>query len=166
MSLFCLCTSFALFFDYILTFTLLAPIICMSTPTPSSDIKEATLLPQNGRSVAEISEKLSSNQTQGYFIRYSRFICSVYGRVLMIFVLVSLHVFSYYGIATMRSTFEPSKACKNFSIITVIVDVLSSQRLPVKPLDGFGPVNVFALLIFKMYFVHSGQCLMSSFLST
>jgi hypothetical protein len=112
MSLFCLCTSFALFFDFILTFTFFAPVIYLCTPEKPNDAKDLALLPQNGLvPPIEKSEVSPLKHVPSYFINYSKFICSKYGRICMLIVFFVLHFFaSYGGISTMKATFEPSKA--------------------------------------------------------
>lgn len=132
MSLFCLCTSFALFFDFILTFTFLAPIIYLSTPE-KGDIKEAALLAPNGISTTNEKHEISplSNVPAG-FVAYSKFICSKYGRIAMIIAFIGLHTFAYCGIVTMKSTFEPSKA---FPSDSPLANSMESVRYVLESLD-------------------------------
>lgn len=109
MSLFCFTTSLAVFFDYILTFTLLAPVIYLVTPEgkPTTEIahlsnsKPHLHQPQQLESLEEVAKPI-------YY--YTKFICSNYGRATAILVLLGLYVISYTGVVTMKSSFEPSKA--------------------------------------------------------
>jgi hypothetical protein len=110
MSLFCFCTSLAVFFDYILTFTLLAPVLVILAslkgergvpprfPTlliPDSHNKLTTT-----KSVAEdstVEEKLHP-----WIYSYSKFLHSTVGRISAILVASVLIVVASFGVATMR----------------------------------------------------------------
>ncbi|KAF7639517.1 SSD domain-containing protein [Meloidogyne graminicola] len=117
MSLFCLCTSIGVFIDYILTFTLLAPVlVLLSAYFP---IKQTTtlisqqeftnekplissLIPQR-HSITFISTSTTSYQ-------YAEFIHSIKGRILAFLLAIILYVAGISGVLRFKSTFEPSKA--------------------------------------------------------
>uniref|UniRef100_A0A1I7XQ14 SSD domain-containing protein n=1 Tax=Heterorhabditis bacteriophora TaxID=37862 RepID=A0A1I7XQ14_HETBA len=95
MSLFCLSTSVALLLDYILTYTVLAPVVYLCNG--DKDYQRANALPtkSNGTNLLNM---------------YSRLLCSLSGRLLCGAFLFFLYTFSAVGIYTMKSTFEPAKA--------------------------------------------------------
>lgn len=97
MSLFCLCTSMACLFDYVFTFTLLAPVIFMTEKTEDGYILAQKLSKKNESSEWCIAE-------------YSKLVCSWRGRTLVVALLMSLYFLSAVGVLKMKSTFEPAKA--------------------------------------------------------
>lgn len=111
MSLFCFCTSVALFFDYLVTYSILAPIIYLITPPSESEFEEDKELSVKKENqffeflVPQIPDKIP------YFISiYSKFICNKGGRLTALLIMFILYTVSYTGVVTMKSTFEPSKA--------------------------------------------------------
>ncbi|CAD5220555.1 unnamed protein product [Bursaphelenchus xylophilus] len=129
MSLFCLCTSFALLFDYILTFTMLTPVICLCTPTDEKkDFSPLT--------PALADSPNSSQRLPRHVLWYSKFICSTEGRVIAIILFIVMHIFAYWGVATMKSSFEPSKAFPCDSPLAKSIDTVRSV------FNEFFPVNV------------------------
>ncbi|KAE9420029.1 hypothetical protein Angca_005701 [Angiostrongylus cantonensis] len=93
MSLFCLSTSVALFIDYIVTYTVLAPVVYLC-----SDV--------GGYQLA-LSTKPSKSDFLG---KYSRLLCSLHGRLLCGVFLITIYSLSAVGVYSMKSTFEPAKA--------------------------------------------------------
>lgn len=123
MSLFCLCTSFALLFDYIFTFTLLAPVIFLCTPTKSEDPKQRSLLLNQPEEIKP--QPLDPlKDIPSHIVKYSKFICSNKGRVITILLFIVMHIFAYWGVVTMKSTFEPSKAFPSDSPLTKSIDTV------------------------------------------
>ncbi|CAD5214420.1 unnamed protein product [Bursaphelenchus okinawaensis] len=125
MSLFCLCTSFALLFDYILTFTMLAPVISLCTKNEKQFTPLATVL----------SESEAQRVPRG-ILMYSKFLCSTKGRITGIVLFIVMHIFTYWGVVTMRSSFEPSKAFPSDSPLASSIDTVRSV------FNEFFPVNV------------------------
>ncbi|KAL4002759.1 Patched family protein [Acanthocheilonema viteae] len=110
MSLFCLCTSFACLFDYIFSFTLLAPILYLADKSENDYV---------------IVEKVSKNELGEYCLTsYSKLICSWKGRVITVIVLAILYSLTSVGVMKMKSTFEPVKAFPSDSISTTSFVVL------------------------------------------
>ncbi|KAI6188144.1 Patched-related protein 9 [Aphelenchoides besseyi] len=136
MSMFCLCTSFALLFDYILTFTFLAPILYICTPKPHVEQKEVVSLLTQTNVVVEKVESAPLKNIPSYVVWYSKFVCSWKGRVAMLIVCCILHVFSTSGLITMRSTFEPSKA---FPSDSPLANSMSTVRTV---FNEFFPMNI------------------------
>uniref|UniRef100_A0A915AY64 SSD domain-containing protein n=1 Tax=Parascaris univalens TaxID=6257 RepID=A0A915AY64_PARUN len=96
MSMFCLCTSLACLIDYILTFTLFAPVLYMSADYNDEYIS---------------GEKLGEKQSDiKWTANYSKFLCSPYGKLSVILILIVLYTLSTIGVLSMKSTFEPTKA--------------------------------------------------------
>ncbi|CAD6199147.1 unnamed protein product [Caenorhabditis auriculariae] len=121
MSLFCLAASLALLFDYIFTYTILAPFVFLSND-------------ENYVPVSSKSEKLSPHS---FLAKYSRFLCSLNGRLICGLVLISFYAFTTYGVFTMKATFEPAKA---FPSNSRLVNALNA----IKPVfNVYFPINVF-----------------------
>ncbi|PIC54926.1 hypothetical protein B9Z55_000413 [Caenorhabditis nigoni] len=120
MSLFCLTASLALLLDYIFTYTILAPIVFLcNDPTYQSVPKDETI-----------------SKADTWLAKYSRFVCSLRGRIVCIFVLIGMYGLTTYGVMTMRTTFEPAKA---FPSNSKLVDSLSN----IKPVfNRYFPITV------------------------
>uniref|UniRef100_A0A7E4W4C6 SSD domain-containing protein n=1 Tax=Panagrellus redivivus TaxID=6233 RepID=A0A7E4W4C6_PANRE len=134
MSLFCFSTSVALFVDYILTFTILAPIIYLCTPESASEIIEARA-PSAKKDVLILPE-LPNLQLSNIVKSYTNFICSKPGRIISLSLLGFLYVVSYFGVATMKSTFEPSKAFPSDSPLAQSIGSIRSV------FNEFFPINI------------------------
>ncbi|KAK5965667.1 Sterol-sensing domain and Patched family-containing protein, partial [Trichostrongylus colubriformis] len=120
MSLFCLATSVALLIDYIVTYTILAPMVYLC----SGKNDYQTALPS----------KPSANDFLG---RYSRLLCSLNGRLICGLFLVTIYTISGIGVYKMKSTFEPAKA---FPSDSPLVRSLKSIR-PI--FDSYFPVRIY-----------------------
>ncbi|VDO85546.1 unnamed protein product [Heligmosomoides polygyrus] len=120
MSLFCLATSVALLIDYIVTYTILAPVVYLCSD--KKDYQPA------------LPSKPSGND---YLGKYSRLLCSLNGRVLCGLFLVTIYIISALGVYKMKSTFEPAKA---FPSDSPLVKSLKSIR-PI--FNTYFPVNIF-----------------------
>ncbi|TKR78121.1 hypothetical protein L596_018980 [Steinernema carpocapsae] len=101
MSLFCLCTSIAVLLDFVLTFTLFAPIMVLCAESKDKDSSNSYSLSLQSSGPKETSE---------LFFCYTKFICSAKGRVVALIAMCLLYLVSGVGIVSMRSTFEPAKA--------------------------------------------------------
>ncbi|VDM95086.1 unnamed protein product [Thelazia callipaeda] len=95
MSLFCLCTSLACFFDYIFTFTLFAPIICMAKSKNN-----------NGYTAPLIKLSRREKRIKHFIASYCKMICSRTGRISVIFLLMVLYTLSTLGVAKMKRIFD------------------------------------------------------------
>uniref|UniRef100_A0A915D3S9 SSD domain-containing protein n=1 Tax=Ditylenchus dipsaci TaxID=166011 RepID=A0A915D3S9_9BILA len=131
MSLFCLCTSIAVLFDYFLTFTLLAPIVLLVSPKH----KLPALPPTEEPSVAE--HKLVLKNISPSIHKYSAFLHSKKGRVAAFVLSVTLYIIATIGVANMKSTFEPSKAFPSDSPLASSMDGIREV------FNEFFPINVF-----------------------
>ncbi|CAJ0600074.1 unnamed protein product [Cylicocyclus nassatus] len=120
MSLFCLATSIALLIDYIVTYTILAPVVYLC-----SDKKD-------------YQPALPSKPTGNDLLsRYSRLLCSVNGRLLCGIFLITIYTISAAGVYNMKSTFEPAKAFPSDSPL-----VISLRKI--RPVfNTYFPVNVY-----------------------
>ncbi|EPB76979.1 hypothetical protein ANCCEY_03947 [Ancylostoma ceylanicum] len=120
MSLFCLATSVALLIDYIVTYTILAPVVYLC-----SDKKE-------------YQPALPTKPTGNDFLsRYSRLLCSLNGRLLCGVFLITVYSISAVGVYSMKSTFEPAKAFPSDSPL-----VKSLKRI--RPIfNTYFPVNIY-----------------------
>ncbi|KAF1769513.1 hypothetical protein GCK72_001330 [Caenorhabditis remanei] len=120
MSLFCLTASLALLLDYIFTYTILAPIVFLcNDPTYQSVPKDETI-----------------SKADTWLAKYSRFVCSLKGRLVCACVLIGMYALTTYGVMTMRTTFEPAKA---FPSNSKLVDSLSN----IKPVfNTYFPITV------------------------
>ncbi|KIH62635.1 patched family protein [Ancylostoma duodenale] len=120
MSLFCLATSVALLIDYIVTYTILAPVVYLC-----SDKKE-------------YQPALPTKPTGNDFLsRYSRLLCSLNGRLLCGVFLITVYSISAVGVYSMKSTFEPAKA---FPSDSPLVKSLKKIR-PI--FNTYFPVNIY-----------------------
>ncbi|ETN79706.1 patched family protein [Necator americanus] len=120
MSLFCLATSVALLFDYIVTYTILAPVVYLCSD--KNDYQPA----------------LPSKPTgTDYVGKYSRFLCSLNGRLLCGVFLITIYSISAVGVYSMKSTFEPAKA---FPSDSPLVKSLKKIR-PI--FNTYFPVNIY-----------------------
>ncbi|KAK0422054.1 hypothetical protein QR680_007336 [Steinernema hermaphroditum] len=121
MSLFCLCTSIAVLLDYVLTFTLFAPVVLLcSERTP-----KATPLHESG-----------PKDAAGFLVHYTRFVCSAKGKAFALLAMAILYALSGVGIASMRSTFEPAKAFPSDSPLANSLYYIRAV------FDEFFPMNV------------------------
>ncbi|KAK6052681.1 patched family protein, partial [Cooperia oncophora] len=120
MSLFCLATSVALLIDYIITYTILAPIVYLCSG--KNDYQSA------------LPSKPSGND---YLGRYSRLLCSLNGRLICGVFLITIYTISAIGVYKMKSTFEPAKA---FPSDSPLVRSLKSIR-PI--FDTYFPVHIY-----------------------
>ncbi|XGW18024.1 hypothetical protein V3C99_002545 [Haemonchus contortus] len=120
MSLFCLATSVALLIDYIVTYTILAPVVYLCSE--KKDYQSA------------LPSKPSEND---FLNRYSRLLCSMNGRLLCGIFLVTIYLISAAGVYKMKSTFEPAKA---FPSDSPLVRSLKSIR-PI--FNTYFPVNIY-----------------------
>uniref|UniRef100_A0A1I8ARW9 SSD domain-containing protein n=1 Tax=Steinernema glaseri TaxID=37863 RepID=A0A1I8ARW9_9BILA len=119
MSLFCLCTSIAVLLDYVLTFTLFAPVVVLcAEPGPAT------------------KEPLREEQGPDLLGPYTRFVCSARGKACALVAMTALYALSGAGIASMRSTFEPAKAFPSDS-------PLANSLFYIRAVfDEFFPMNV------------------------
>ncbi|MFH4973974.1 hypothetical protein AB6A40_000683 [Gnathostoma spinigerum] len=127
MSSFCLCTSIACFGDYLFTFTLVAPLIY----TRTNDSKQSPVV-----------FDIISYKPPNWCVAYSAFLCSWRGRVSTFLVLIGFYVFSSYGVLTMKSTFEPSKALPAESPLALSIgdlDYLFENYCPLEVIVGRAP---------------------------
>ncbi|CAB3410873.1 unnamed protein product [Caenorhabditis bovis] len=107
MSLFCLTASIALLFDYIFTYTVFAPIVFLCNDKTYAPVMKPEL-----------------RDHESFLAKYSRFICSLQGRVLCGFLLVVMYGLTTYGVVTMRTSFEPAKAFpSNSKLVTALRDI-------------------------------------------
>ncbi|RCN48704.1 patched family protein [Ancylostoma caninum] len=120
MSLFCLATSVALLIDYIVTYTILAPVVYLC-----SDKKEYQ---------PALPTKPTGNDFLG---RYSRLLCSLNGRLICGVFLITVYSISAVGVYSMKSTFEPAKA---FPSDSPLVKSLKKIR-PI--FNTYFPVNIY-----------------------
>ncbi|CAI4224709.1 unnamed protein product [Auanema sp. JU1783] len=149
MSLFCLSTSVALLFDYIFTYTILAPAVFLSR----SRNYEAVAQNQNENQKQENGNSAPLAISQGeqdivepdednsfisrFIVKYSCFLTSLGGRATCSLLLCLLYLFSIFGVLGMRSTFEPAKAFPSDS-------PLVSALIGIRPVfDTFYPVHIF-----------------------
>ncbi|GMR42762.1 hypothetical protein PMAYCL1PPCAC_12957, partial [Pristionchus mayeri] len=109
MSIFCLATSLSLFFDYILTYTILGPVVFLlsssysKTETEPKD-EEMTLAVANGTEKPPLKEKRT------LLSRYSSFVTSISGNLLCLVIVSSLFAICTLGVLKMKASFEPGKA--------------------------------------------------------
>ncbi|KAI6240930.1 Patched-related protein 9 [Aphelenchoides fujianensis] len=95
----------------------------------------ATLLSSANDHVEKAEVNPLSN-VPAHFVWYAKFICSWKGRVSMIVVFLVLHAFSFSGVYTMKSTFEPSKAFPSDSPLANSMDSVRAV------FNEFFPVNI------------------------
>uniref|UniRef100_A0A183BLX9 SSD domain-containing protein n=1 Tax=Globodera pallida TaxID=36090 RepID=A0A183BLX9_GLOPA len=147
MSLFCLCTSIAVFIDYLLTFTLLCPVVVLlSSPPPAHVHLQLNL---NRRPLAS-SDKFPSPpltappvpapvppSPPSWVHRYALFLHSVNGQMMALFVAAILYTIGISGVLRLKSSFEPSKAFPSDSPLSSSINSLSEV------FEEFFPVHVF-----------------------
>uniref|UniRef100_A0A0N4ZI90 SSD domain-containing protein n=1 Tax=Parastrongyloides trichosuri TaxID=131310 RepID=A0A0N4ZI90_PARTI len=121
MSLFCVCTSIAVFLDYIFTYTLFLPILVLIAR------KECNY---------ETNENKIINRIK-YIKKYVKFLCSWIGKVTSILLLIFIFTLSSYYTFNIRQTFVPSKA---FPSDSPLLTSLESIR---KIFDSNFPVSIF-----------------------
>uniref|UniRef100_A0A915PIF6 SSD domain-containing protein n=1 Tax=Setaria digitata TaxID=48799 RepID=A0A915PIF6_9BILA len=122
MSLFCLCTSFACLFDYIFTFTLLAPILYLVSKSEDGYL---------------MARKQSKNKLSEQFIAsYCKLICSWKGRTIAVILMIILYFLSLVGVMNMKSTFEPFKAFPSDSMSSTSSVIIRNV------FDDFFPLQV------------------------
>ena len=90
-------------------------------------IKEAPLIsiPQSPQS----PQQPQTTQIPHYIEAYAKFICSKRGKFTAIFSMIILYIISYTGVATMKSTFEPSKAFPSDSPLANSMDSIRFVEL-------------------------------------
>lgn len=112
MSLFCLCTSIAVFIDYILTFTLLAPIIILVTPKYDTKIAEFEINQENINFLKKpiVNTTLKDEKISQWILKYVKFLNGKMGRSFAFILLILVYVIATLGLFRMKCTFEPSKA--------------------------------------------------------
>ncbi|KAI1725332.1 patched family domain-containing protein [Ditylenchus destructor] len=133
MSLFCLCTSIAVFLDYLLTFTLLAPIILLVSPKDKQPV--ATNSQTSTNLVPSVAAD-SKTEIPMAIRKYSAFLHSTTGRIIAFMSLILLYIVALMGVLNMKSNFEPSKAFPSDS-------PLSSSMASIRAVfDEFFPINV------------------------
>lgn len=115
MALFCLSTSVALLGDYILTYTLLAPVLLFCERNNRHSLSDNDQVEEKQQS--EVSEDGRMRQTSCMAV-YSRFLVSLQGRVMAGVVLTVLLLVASFGVARMRTNFEPAKAFPSDSPLT------------------------------------------------
>ncbi|CAJ0580981.1 unnamed protein product, partial [Mesorhabditis spiculigera] len=113
MSMFCLCTSIALFFDYIITYSILAPVVylCQKDKTTS----ETAIAPIKAPTPAKETRVTRAVRA------YSRVICSTKGKLISGVILLGVYAFCTVGVLSVRSTFDPSKAFPADSVLVKAV---------------------------------------------
>lgn len=119
MSLFCLCTSIALFVDYILVFTFLTPVVYLLTQEDS----DTEIHPTFKKELYNLSE-LRIRKLPLFVEWYADFVTSKKGIFSVAFFLTCIYVISYFGVVTMKSNFEPSKAFPSDSPLANSMDTV------------------------------------------
>ena len=119
MSLFCLCTSLALFIDFILVFTFLTPAVYLVT-TEDSDALESH---PSKKELLQLHE-IRPRELPRFVKWYSDFITSKAGIVSVTVFLICMYAVSYLGVVTMKSNFEPSKAFPSDSPLANSMDTV------------------------------------------
>lgn len=102
-----------MFFDYILTFTLLAPIVTWVTlkyevpkiNQENVNFLEEKSLPNENMKFAPKDEKISP-----WISNYAKFLNGKMGRISAFILLILVYVIATLGLFRMKCTFEPSKA--------------------------------------------------------
>uniref|UniRef100_A0A914MG56 SSD domain-containing protein n=1 Tax=Meloidogyne incognita TaxID=6306 RepID=A0A914MG56_MELIC len=130
MSLFCLCTSIGVLVDYILTFTLLAPVlVLLSTHFPTTKQTSILLPPQQPENnekplIALMTPQQlpSTPQTCSKAFQYAKFIHSTKGRFSAFLLAIILYIVGTSGVLRFKSTFEPSKAFPSDSPLAYSLD--------------------------------------------
>ncbi|KAF8359949.1 ptr-11 [Pristionchus pacificus] len=109
MSIFCLATSLSLFFDYILTYTILGPVVFLLS---SSYAKTETEPKDEELALAVVNpiEKPPLKEKQTLLSRYSSFVTSISGNLLCLVIVSSLFAVCTLGVLKMKASFEPGKA--------------------------------------------------------
>uniref|UniRef100_A0A7E4UPX2 SSD domain-containing protein n=1 Tax=Panagrellus redivivus TaxID=6233 RepID=A0A7E4UPX2_PANRE len=120
LSAFCICTTIAVFTDFILEFTVFATSLALIART-----KEREIPPEQ----PPVDKKLSSG-----WVRYSRFLVSPLGRVVTVILLVLLYVLSYFGARQMDATFEPQKTFPSDSYLQYSIRGVNKVYVQYAPL--------------------------------
>uniref|UniRef100_A0AC35GK39 SSD domain-containing protein n=1 Tax=Panagrolaimus sp. PS1159 TaxID=55785 RepID=A0AC35GK39_9BILA len=131
MSLFCLCTSIALFVDYILVFTFLTPAIYLLT---KEDV-DTEIYPTSKKELLQLSE-FCPRKLPRFVEWYADFVTSKKGIFSVSLFLTCIYVISYFGVVTMKSNFEPSKAFPSDSPLANSMDTVRSV------FNEFFPINI------------------------
>lgn len=119
MSLFCLCTSIALFVDYILVFTFLTPAIYLLTKEDA----DTEIHPTSKKELLQLSE-FRPRKLPRFVEWYADFVTSKKGIFSVALFLTCIYVISYFGVVTMKSNFEPSKAFPSDSPLANSMDTV------------------------------------------
>uniref|UniRef100_A0A914Z8X5 SSD domain-containing protein n=1 Tax=Panagrolaimus superbus TaxID=310955 RepID=A0A914Z8X5_9BILA len=131
MSLFCLCTSIALFVDYILVFTFLTPVVYLLTKEDS----DTEIHPTSKKELYTLSE-FRIRKLPRFVEWYADFVTSKKGIFSVAIFLTCIYVISYFGVVTMKSNFEPSKAFPSDSPLANSMDTVRSV------FNEFFPINI------------------------
>uniref|UniRef100_A0AC35U0P5 SSD domain-containing protein n=1 Tax=Rhabditophanes sp. KR3021 TaxID=114890 RepID=A0AC35U0P5_9BILA len=123
MSMLCCCTSIAILIDFILTFTLFLPCLIL-------------IGKQKGEKKSDFNE-LKKRKKEIWAKNYVTFICSKKGKVVAVFLVAILYIFSSYGLANMKATFEPSKAFPSDSPLSNSMEEIR------KVFNEHFPVNIY-----------------------
>uniref|UniRef100_A0A915LQA8 SSD domain-containing protein n=1 Tax=Meloidogyne javanica TaxID=6303 RepID=A0A915LQA8_MELJA len=148
MSLFCLCTSIGVLVDYILTFTLLAPVlVLLSTHFPTTKQTSILLPPQQPENnekplIALMTPQQPPSltpQTCSKAFQYAKFIHSTKGRFSAFLLAIILYIVGTSGVLRFKSTFEPSKAFPSDSPLAYSLDSVGDvfdEFFPLSELEG------------------------------
>ncbi|CAJ0942847.1 unnamed protein product, partial [Mesorhabditis belari] len=115
MSMFCLCTSIALLLDYIITYSILAPVVYICSPA-----QEPPIISPQDKSLSPIRQK-NNELAEKVFRGYARMAVSSQGKLLSGLFLFALYAFCAIGVFRVRSTFNPSKAFPADSVLVKAV---------------------------------------------
>ncbi|CEF60801.1 Sterol-sensing domain and Patched family-containing protein [Strongyloides ratti] len=123
MSEFCICTAVAVFADFILEFTIFAPLfLILNTNKKNNNNKE-----NNQNEIFIKKEKY-------YWSSYTNFVISIQGKIIVIFILIIMYILAGIGMNGMESTFQPRKTFPQDSeLINVFenLDEIYSEYAPV-----------------------------------
>ncbi|GMT20234.1 hypothetical protein PFISCL1PPCAC_11531, partial [Pristionchus fissidentatus] len=109
MSVFCLATSLSLFFDYVLTYTILGPVVYLL----SSSYAKAEAEPKDEEAslpLQTVNEKPPIKEEKKALSQYSTFVTSISGHLFCLFVIIGLFAVCTLGVLKMKVSFEPGKA--------------------------------------------------------
>ncbi|VDK78481.1 unnamed protein product [Anisakis simplex] len=117
MSLFCVCTALAMLLDFIFELTLFSPFLVITSRWENKDTKSNT-----------------TSAIPSLWLNYSRLILSRLGQVMVVTVMITLYIATFFGIRQMQTTFDASKTFPSDSPLkkcVELVDVIYKQVITI-----------------------------------
>uniref|UniRef100_A0A0K0FJ16 SSD domain-containing protein n=1 Tax=Strongyloides venezuelensis TaxID=75913 RepID=A0A0K0FJ16_STRVS len=98
MSDFCICTAVAVFADFILEFSIFAPLLLILNTDKINDTHKEIR-----------QDDIFMEKNNYYWSPYTKFIISKRGKIIVLFITIIMYTLAGIGVRSMESTFQPKK---------------------------------------------------------